>query len=106
MTKAPQFTAKASINLQRIHVDRPAQSARVRQVLDFRQPAAEETLQSGSNRRFYQQVRTEMIGAARNQGSRRPEDLDRALACSSAGGGGGPQEGVQCRAVLRFGAQQ
>src|ERR1700729_1061145 len=78
----------------------------MRQSLDFWQPAGKETLQSRPNRCFDQQVRTEVIGAARDQGCRGPKDFHRAFAQSLPGRGGGTQEGVKCRAVLCLGAQQ
>ena len=83
--KAAQFTAKRSIDFQRINIDRPPQPFGPWQFLDFWQPTFEKALQRGAHSRFDQQVRAEMIGPPCDQCRSRPQNFQLRLARRAAG---------------------
>ena len=59
------------LDLERIDVDRPAQTRGTRKRLDHRQPARQEALQTAARRRLDEHMRPKVIGAARHQRRRR-----------------------------------
>src|ERR1700731_560104 len=93
----------SSVDLQRIHVDGPTQAWRPKQLLHLRQPVLQEALQGGARGGLDQEMRTEVIGAPRDQGAGGSQYPDGRLVQHAARVGGGAQECVQSEAVFGFG---
>src|SRR5258706_8738770 len=104
-TKGRQFTAKSSIYFQRIHVDGPTQPGRTGEFFHLRQPILQKALQRGPRGGLDQEMRTEVIGAPRNQGAGGPQHFDGRFVPPAAGVDRGAQKCVQSEAVFGFGPQ-
>src|SRR5258705_10392579 len=81
-----EMSRSDSIHFQRIHVDGPTQAGRPAQLLYLRQPTLQKALQCGPRGGLDQEMRTEVVGPARDQGAGGTQHFDgRRVAQPAAG---------------------